>query len=100
MRWKVEELLGRRTYQCLVSRFIKPVDLWTLRGVDDSLQYRCFSCICSPDNEDSELDIWESGEDPLFHATKVLYDDDGGQAKGAEYACDFAWPNLCIRMAP
>jgi hypothetical protein len=68
-------LVGRRTCPLANSRFrVNPVNLWTLRGVNDSLQDRRFPCICSSNDEDSELEL---GEDPLCHDTKVFYADEG-----------------------
>jgi len=67
--------LGTRTYQLAISRWFNPVDLWTLRGVTDSLQDGRFSCVCPSNNEDSERDIRDSGEILLcVHSTKVLWD--------------------------
>ncbi len=64
---------GARTYLRALPRLIKPVDLGTLGGVADSLQNGCFSCICSSDNQNSELDI---GDLELIllgsHSTRVL----------------------------
>ena len=50
-------LLGIRTYPLATSPLITPVDLWTLRGVTNSLQDGGFARVCSSNNEDSELDI-------------------------------------------
>jgi hypothetical protein len=60
--------LGTRTY--LLRLFAhypgplnKPVDLWTLCRVTNSLENRCHSCICSANYEDAELDVvGDSGE--------------------------------------
>jgi len=62
VRW--EETLGRRAYLLAISGFmIKPVDLWTLRGVTYSLENGGLPCICSSNDEDPELDVvGESGE--------------------------------------
>jgi hypothetical protein len=67
--------LGTRTYPLATSRSIAPVNHWTVGGVADSLENRCFSCICSSNNEDSELEITgKSGENILFsgHSTKCV----------------------------
>jgi hypothetical protein len=46
-----------------ISRFIKPVDLWTLRGVTYSLENGGLPGICSSNDEDPELDVvGKSGE--------------------------------------
>ena len=61
MRW--EEARGRRTYPLVISIFIKPVDLWTLRGVTYSLEDGGLPGICSSNDEDPELDVvGKSGE--------------------------------------
>src|SRR6266850_8616680 len=71
MRSKVP--LGMRTYQLASSLWTNPVDVCTLGGGADTIKKRCFSCVFSPDNEDSEHDIWDSGETLLCgHITKVL----------------------------
>ena len=60
-------------YLCAPSPLIKPVDLGTLRGIADSLQYRGLSCICSSDNQNSEFDIRDLEVILLeSHSTKVL----------------------------
>ena len=43
------------------SGWTKPIDLRTLSRIANPPQNRCFACIRSSDNEDSELDIWDSG---------------------------------------
>ena len=64
---------GARTYLRAVSQLIKPVDLGTLHGVTDSLQNGRFSCICSSDNQNSELDIQDLELILLGgHSTQVL----------------------------
>jgi hypothetical protein len=55
MRW--EEARGRRTYLLGISMFIKPVDLWTLRGVTYSLEDGGLPGICSSNDEDPEFDV-------------------------------------------
>jgi hypothetical protein len=62
------------TYPLASSRSITPVDHWALGRVADPLENRCFSCVRSSDNEDSEPDAaaGESGEILLhIHGTKV-----------------------------
>ena len=72
--WRELEPSGVRTYLRALSPLIKPVDPGTFRGVADSLQDGCLSCICSSNNQNSELDIRDS--EPLIllgsHGTKVL----------------------------
>jgi hypothetical protein len=55
MRWS--ETLGVRTYPLVISRFVNPIDLWTLCGVTYSLENGGLPRICSSNNEDPELDI-------------------------------------------
>ena len=63
---------GARAYPRALSLFIKPVDLGTLCGVADSLQDGCLSCVCSSDNQNSELDIRDLELILLgSHSTKV-----------------------------
>ena len=50
-------LLGTRTYPLATSPLVTPIDLWTIRGVTDSLQDGGLAGVCSSNNEDSELDI-------------------------------------------
>jgi hypothetical protein len=50
-------VLGTRTYSLAISLSITPIDLWTLRGVTDSLQDGGLASVRSANNEDSELDI-------------------------------------------
>ena len=65
--------LVARTYSMASSRSIVPVDLWTIQGVANSLQYGGLSRICPPDNEDPELDIWDSETVLLcIHSTSVF----------------------------
>jgi len=45
-----------RTYPLAISRFITTVDLWTLRGVTNSLENGGLPRIRSSNNEDPELD--------------------------------------------
>jgi len=46
-----------------LSTVTTPVDLRILGGIADSLENRCLPCICSSNDEDSELDVaGESGE--------------------------------------
>ena len=81
--------LETRTYQLSSSPWTKPVDLWTLRGVTDSLQDGRFSCVCSSNNEDSERDNRDSGEILLcVHITDVLWEGglQAGNLKGTEHA--------------
>ena len=65
---------GMRTYTLALSLWTEPVDLWTLGGIANSLQNRGLACVCSSNNEDSELDIfWDCGEKLLcIHSTNVL----------------------------
>jgi hypothetical protein len=55
--------LETRSYLFSNSLWINAVNLGTLGGIADSLENRCLPCICSSNNEDSELDVGgESGE--------------------------------------
>jgi hypothetical protein len=49
--------LGTRTYS-----LARPVDLWTVGGVANSLKDGCLSGVCFSDDEDTELDIWSFGK--------------------------------------
>jgi hypothetical protein len=54
------------TYLLALSPWTKPVDLWTLCGIANSLQDRGLPCICPSNNEDSEPEIVrEIGEEML-----------------------------------
>jgi len=53
--------LGMSTYPIASTRRTRPVDLWTLCCVADSLQYGRLPRICSSNNEHSELEMWEAG---------------------------------------
>src|SRR6267142_3456088 len=58
--------LRMRTYLLALSPWTKPVDLWTLGGIANSLQDRGLPCICPSNNEDSEPEIVGNfGEDLL-----------------------------------
>jgi hypothetical protein len=52
---------GKTTYPLAISLWIKPIDLWTLRGVTDSLQDGGLSGVRSPNNENSELELDVAG---------------------------------------
>jgi hypothetical protein len=45
-----------RTYLFAISRFIEPINLWTLGGVTYPLENGGLPCIRPSDNEDPELD--------------------------------------------
>jgi len=52
-----------------------PVDLWTLGCIANSLQNGGLPCVRSSDNEDSELDLWDSGGMLLCsHSSKGLWE--------------------------
>ena len=54
------------TYLLTLSQWTKPIDLWTLGGIANSLQDRSLPCVCPSNNEDSELEIvGDFGEDLL-----------------------------------
>ena len=62
-----------RTYLIPGSVWINLVDLRTLGRIANPLQNRSFACIRSSDNEDSELDVCDSGGTLLCsHSTKGL----------------------------
>ena len=55
------------TYLLTLSQWTKPIDLWTLGGITNSLQDRSLPCVCPSDNEDSEPEILgDFGEDLLW----------------------------------
>jgi hypothetical protein len=63
-----------RTHPLALSPWTKPVDLWTLGCIANSLQNRGLACVCSSNNEDSELDIVGDDGDELLcvHISNVL----------------------------
>jgi hypothetical protein len=66
--------LRMRTYPFALSPWTKPVNLWTLGGITNSLQNRGLSCVCSSNNEHSELDIVGNFWEVLLcvHSTSAL----------------------------
>ena len=67
--------LGMSTYPITSTRRARPIDLWTLCCVADSLQYGRLPRICSSNDEHSELEMWEAGGGSTLicaHGTKVL----------------------------
>jgi hypothetical protein len=91
-----------RTYPLALSLWTKPIDLWTLGGIANSLQDRGLPCICPSDNEDSEPEIFgDFGEDllciystsprrlalDLTHALITVLSREGRLAWGPEHAC-------------
>ena len=53
--------LGMSTYPFASTRRTRPVDLWALCCVAHSLQNGSLPCICSSDDEHSELEIGNVG---------------------------------------
>jgi hypothetical protein len=91
-----------RTYPLAPSLWTKPVDLWTLGGIANSLQDRGLSCICPSNDEDSKPEIFgDFGEDllciyttsprqlalDLSHALITVLSREGRLAWGPEHAC-------------
>jgi hypothetical protein len=64
--------LRMRTYPLALSLWIKPVDLWTLDGIANSLQNRGLACVCPSNNEDSELDVVGGVGEELLCVHNVL----------------------------
>jgi len=58
MRFKTP--LGMSTYLIASTRRTRPIDLWTVCGVTDSLQNGSLPRVCSSNDEHSELDIWDT----------------------------------------
>ena len=67
-------LLGNRTYPLAISLCITPIDLWTLRGVTDSLQDGGLAGVRSSNDEDSELDIsGDSGKNRIVPGSGLTH---------------------------
>jgi hypothetical protein len=58
---RLEEHLETRAYLFADSLWTSPVDLRILGSVAHSLEDGCLPCICPSDNEDPELNCWDSG---------------------------------------
>ena len=72
-----------------------PVYLWTLGCIANSLQNGGLPCVRSSDNEDSELDLWDSGMMLLCsHSSKGLWE--GRLAKVITWVISRRWIPLYV----